>query len=1393
MITHAWTTLATVVSIAVGGLWLSAGSGATMLGMSGDDTFDQLRERAERAFAEGSYRQALEIYTQAADLELSPSEKRWVSFRIGDSTWRNEAATQTNDESNYDKARKQLQAVLDSYKTESARDELWAMTQRSLGDFWWDRQYSQNWGQGWQHYNQALDFWAGSRDLDKARAMYLDIIFSAAEPSWINNNPWYRQYVQIPANVLDNAVEIAEGDEDRSHAEYLLAMALRQQGGIRQHLRAEELFKSVISTGKTYAWYDDALFYYAEWLSQQGRPTRLESGEWTYKAQYKTAVEQYQHILDEFRKGETAYFDQAKERITSITSPTLNASVGQVYLPGSENQFDVHWRNIGQIDVKMYAVDLTTAIRYPERSQNQEAWVNQIDISGAAIARSMIIDTEDKGDHAPGSKQVRLEEPLEPGAYLLVAAGGGQSARDLLLVSDAAVVLTAVADRTLVYACDAIDGSPLANAAVTLWEVRWVDVRNNRSQYVSKRHEGVTDEHGLAEFKLTMPRGHGQLIATARLEARQALAQVSAGSLPDEGREYRVYAVTDRPAYKPGDDVQWKVTARVYRDSIYETPANQSVKYQVLDPRGSSLKESTLKLNEFGSAWDVLELGTDVALGEYQVQFWTADGNNWIGSATLFRTEEYKLPEFEVTVKPASEDDSDKPRVFQLGDVVDVEIDAQYYFGAPVANADVELVIYQKNFWYRWQEPREYPWLYEDSSREDWRYYDQGQIIKRESLKTDETGKAVVSFETPLNANQDFEYTIEARVVDSSRREVSSSKTVRVTRQKYFVNAKSKHNIHAHGSEIAIEFQARDANSQPVEAEGLVEVFRDEWIEIWITPDGREITGDELAGTRASMRHFPPTPGPNELGWRLKFRGYKSERVLSQKVATDVEGNATFEFTPRQAGYYRITWLSEKLDMYPIRAETAVWVVDDADRAIGYYQGGVEIIVDKDTFHAGQSAPAMISVPTNNRYVLLTVEGNTLHHHQLVHVPGMVKLVTINVTDAMIPNVWLNVAMVDNGQMYTDQAEIVVPPVEHFLTTEVKMNQDNYIPGETGSLTVNTKDHDGHPVSADVTLQVVDESVYTIQQELAGDPREFFFSDRQWQQVQHNSSFGIKPYRKLLENESGDVVWVEDLRADGAPAAPMDDANEALVTDSMENAPSRRTRGESDRMMVDAAMPSAPSASPRPGGGGMGGGGGPESMQMMKQDFQGGDEMRSGGERQNAQPADLSNVRVRSDFRETALWVPSVITDASGTATVDVSFPDSTSRWKVQGRAATTESAFGIAESTVRTRQPLIVRVQAPRFFTVGDETVISAVINNNTDKDQETTIEGKVEGLAVSSMKVKGDATGRDAAAIVVTIPANDSVRIDWNVVADAAGEAIVIVRAGAGEHTDGMERRYT
>src|SRR5262249_17644465 len=311
-----------------------------------------------------------------------------------------------------------------------------------------------------------------------------------------------------------------------------------------------------------------------------------------------------------------------------------------------------------------------------------------------------------------------------------------------------------------------------------------------------------------------------------------------------------------------------------------------------------------------------------------------------VGTAVLFRLEEYKLPEYKVSVHTPEE--NGRKKIFRLGDRIEATIQAEYYFGGPVANASVEVVVYQNPLYRYWHQPREYQWYYEDIDPRNYSVRQGYAILKRETLKTDAMGRAVVSFDS-VRAGQDLEYAIEARVTDSSRREVVGSDVVRVTSQRYYVYPRARHYLYHPKDKIQIDLKALDANEQPVSVEGRVSVTREIWYEVWLDPSGREVKGQELE-TLQRRGAFPPSTGPNSQGWRLKFRGYEHEDVTSQTLKTDEKGEAEFSFIPSKTGYYRILWTSSEKGSAPISGETAVWVAASGTTDVGYRYGAVQII-----------------------------------------------------------------------------------------------------------------------------------------------------------------------------------------------------------------------------------------------------------------------------------------------------------------------------------------------------------------------------------------------------------------------------------------------------------------
>ena len=1314
---------------------------------AGTGDYETLMRQAEAAFAERSYSRAHELYGSVKREALPLTEQRWVRFRVADTLWRAEASDPKRDDTEVAKARDELQTLLREIGDD--HDRLWAEINESFGDLAASSLNTTGSQSASSSYQAALDWWAGSDDIEHARSRYLGIVrrIASGDGDYLDGLAQ-----QISISVLENAAKIATAPADRQTFRYVLAVRLASTSD--QDRVGEEL-EAAIREGRVSDRYDNALIAYGRWLEQQGRVVILDDGQAQRRPDYTKALATYRRILAEFAKGETRFHEEAAAAVDRITKSAVSVQVSNVFLPDSEVEFDLAWRNVTSIGLSLSAIDLT-------RDAHLDAapnWLASITTPPSARLRTWKKETEDKGDHEPGVARVRIDPKLPPGAYLLQADGGGTAERALVLITDATVVIRSDASKAVVFACSALTGAPIANARVRLWERHGENGRD-----VARSFDATTNADGLAEVGLERTQYMNLFVAIAQGNGRQAFVEMWKGAQYGARDQWRIYAFTDRPAYRPEETVQWKFTARRFEGQTPTNPAGAVIQYTISDPRGTKVSDGTAKLNAFGSAWGSLDLTAVMPLGVYNIAF--RDGNDTIGNAQLFRLEEYKLPEFKVEVR--TPDENGQKKLFRLGDTIEATVEASYYYGGPVANAKVEAVVYSRPYTHWWWRPRDYGWYYSDAIEPN--YYGNGQIIKREELTTDANGHAVIHLPTQRDGSE-VQYRIEARVTDASRREITGSGSIRVTRQRYFVHAEPQHYVYRPNQKATIVFKAIDANDNPVRANGTVSITRDWWEEAWIDPQGREVRGAELERVRGGMRIFPPRP-QDPCGWQLKSRGYRHEDVLTTKVGTDAKGDAELTFTPARDGYYRVSWTSPDRDPSKpsaplaqrdvVTTETTIWVVSHDVQDIGYRHDGVEIIVDKSAFRVGQTAPVMIVTPTSNRWVLFSVDAESILDYRLVHVEGTVTLIELPIEEKHVPNAYLNAASVADLQLSVDQKEIIVPPLKNAIDVSVKSDREQYQPREEGTLTVMTRDADGKPLSAEVGLGLVDDSVYAIQSDFAGDPRQFFFGTKRNASVQTTASVQQRPYAKFVF-ENGKVV---DERM------PKQFADEKKEDDRIDKFGIGIARGEmsfgaqlnavAEHITVTATAPAMS-----------------KSAAVMSQALPAAPPPGVGGGAAAEPP-----VQVRSDFRSTIFWQPDVKTDANGLATIKITYPDSLTTWRATSRAVTAANQFGMATASTRTKKPVIVRLEGPRFFVVGDRVVISAVIDNNTDAVMHVR-----PSLTAAGLEMEESSKG---AASAVDVPANGETRVDWRVVVSHAGTATLNVTGRGEQYSDAMEKTF-
>ncbi len=128
-----------------------------------------------------------------------------------------------------------------------------------------------------------------------------------------------------------------------------------------------------------------------------------------------------------------------------------------------------------------------------------------------------------------------------------------------------------------------------------------------------------------------------------------------------------------------------------------------------------------------------------------------------------------------------------------------------------------------------------------------------------------------------------------------------------------------------------------------------------------------------------------------------------------------------------------------------------------------------------------------------------------------------------------------------------------------------------------------------------------------------------------------------------------------------------------------------------------------------------------------------GEDVGGGAGETSPEAPGLAQVELRGDFRSTAYWNPSLLTDESGSAEADFALPENLTTFRIMAVAQTLESEFGRGESDFRVSKPLQLLPSAPRFARVGDSFQAGVLVHNFSASPGNVTVGLKAEGIVCS------------------------------------------------------------
>ncbi|MFU8780139.1 MAG: alpha-2-macroglobulin family protein [Kiritimatiellia bacterium] len=971
-------------------------------------------------------------------------------------------------------------------------------------------------------------------------------------------------------------------------------------------------------------------------------------------------------------------------------------------------------------------------------------------------------------DPLPGhfDQIVSIRTPLQdPGAYLVTAEmKDGSSAAQLVWIESTVIVEKPVEGKTMYFVADAITGEPIPDATIEFFGYRVEYLRHDRTPQ-ARRHNidtlrlaEKTDKDGLVYF--TPPEQDNRqryqwLVSATTPDPTAAPDEVRfsrfafldfrgwwSRSIPGiaRPREMRVFGITDRPVYRPGNPVHFKAWVRRVN---YDKPedasefAGQSYVVKIRDPRSEIVLDKTFKSDAFAGFDGTWELPADAALGVYAIDI---EGRGRVGT---FRVEEYKSPEFEVKVDAPTE-------AQMLGDVIEAVVRADYLFGAPVTEATVKVKVMRSttstDFYpigrWDWLYGRGYLWLACDAPwHPGWNRWGVGrpwpiwwpqqqdppELVAETEQPIGKDGTVRIAIDTSLakamHGNKDHRYSITAEVVDASRRTIVGSGSVLVARDPFrvFVQLERGH--------------LRPGEASPVK----VHVRR---------PDGQAQTGEGTAKL-----------------YRLTFPGgeLQEELIESWAVAANAEGVAELKVRPMRSGQYR---LSAEITAGGVMREGAtIFAVAGPGVAQEEFRfEELELVLDQAEYAPGEKVRLRINTRQENGTVLLFVRPlqGVYPVPQVVRLKGYTTEVEVPVAIADMPNFFVEAVSVQGAKVYEEVRQIAVPPASRALNVELTPSAARLPPGGEVHVQVRVTDDAGKPVQGSVVLTVYDRAIEYI----SGGSNVPAVLQHFWSWKRHHNpnsrhsvsrwSPNVVPPDMVAWRALGIFGHLAD-RAKDAPASP-----EAVVLGGVRGSREPRMMSRSVASDKSDMMLAAPSAVAMEA----------SADVMVGEDAAGADSA--------AQPAEAT---VRSEFADTAFWAGALVTDKDGLAEVSFTMPDNLTSWRVKSWAMAHGTKVGEQSADIITTKNLLLRLQAPRFFVEKDEVTLSAIVHNYFAEAKPVQADLEIDG---DTLKILDEVVRN------IKVPAGGSVRVDWRVRAIAEGEAVIRMRALSDEESDAMQLAY-
>jgi uncharacterized protein YfaS (alpha-2-macroglobulin family) len=664
----------------------------------------------------------------------------------------------------------------------------------------------------------------------------------------------------------------------------------------------------------------------------------------------------------------------------------------------------------------------------------------------------------------------------DPGVYLIEAMNGDLRAYTIMVVTDLTMINKTTRDgKMLVYAIDRKSGEPRADVQIEVVKGKKVVGAGKTNQDgvlgVTVKKDQSTRRENEAETLKSVDNSYLVLAMRGDQFAVSDLQPYYFGEFEGDGEDFSSsdrlasYIYTDRPVYRPEQKVYFKGIVRRLGEGGYETPTARAASVKITDASNNEIFNKELPLSSRGTFSGEVDLPAGAALGYYSIVA-SFDQAQIRGS---FEVAEYKKPEFKVKVAT--------PKNFvPVGEKAKFTVEAKYFFGEPVAGGDVKYYVYRSRYYHWWfnDEDDGIGGSEEESDEEGYHGYG-NDMMKEGEGRLDGQGRLEVTFDVPpLDENQpyDFTYRLEAQVTDRSRRVEEGKSSFVGTRGNVVVFARPEKYVYYQNDSARIKIKAADYEGRPVSSKvGLT------FVEV------KYQKVEERSGDQTYVTYKPI---------------YRD--LSSAEVTTNAQGEAAYDYRIPITGSIRIkTTVDDKGKRIPSDAGY-IYAADPNNRWADWaYQdySSIKLIPDKKSYKPGDTAHVLAMLPADKAHLLVTTEMSSVMSVWRVNAESRAVMIDVKIDEKFVPNAYLCVAYVKDGEMFQSDKSLNVPARSKFLNLEIIPDKKQYKPRDPASYTVVARNADGTPAAGvELSLGVVDEAIYSVRPDTAGDIRRAFYGTR---------------------------------------------------------------------------------------------------------------------------------------------------------------------------------------------------------------------------------------------------------------------------------------------------------